>query len=325
MVVTKSLDKDGQSLAKWQMLSFISIFLLVVAGIISTFQYLSLDSLRTEVNQYHRSVEELNGRLNQTLAQLNAERGQLQYYKESATYYMEQAQSYQQKLLEERSGTFRLSPGVLRGQIVAPSVRVEGALLQRLIGVPMTMTVEIRPGEGRVFVNTDPMTGMDLQASVRTAAQVASYVTGFSLVDRDISLTVKAPVAVEVVDGPSAGGALTVLLIALIKGLEIRPDVMMTGTIDPSGKIGPVGGIIAKAEAASDGGMKVFIIPKGQSKQVIYREVVRQILPKITITTIEPFVVDIREYAREKWKLSVIEAANIGDALAGFVITKGNP
>ncbi|MBI4258903.1 MAG: hypothetical protein HY619_08100, partial [Thaumarchaeota archaeon] len=87
------MTKNGQSIAKWQVLSFIAVFLLLATGTISALQYLSLDSLRSEVKQYQTSVKEINSKLNQTLTQLNAEQIQLDYYKESATYYMQQAQS----------------------------------------------------------------------------------------------------------------------------------------------------------------------------------------------------------------------------------------
>ena len=65
------------------------------------------------------------------------------------------------------------------------------------------------------------------------------------------------------VDGPSAGGILTVGVLAALNGHEVRPDSAMTGTINPDGTIGPVGGIPHKMEGAAEAGRKLVVIPAG--------------------------------------------------------------
>ena len=66
------------------------------------------------------------------------------------------------------------------------------------------------------------------------------------------------------VDGPSAGGLMTSGLVALFRGDAFPADVSMTGTINPDGTIGPVGGIAHKIKGASESGVKRFAIPLGQ-------------------------------------------------------------
>lgn len=65
------------------------------------------------------------------------------------------------------------------------------------------------------------------------------------------------------IDGPSAGAMLTVGILAAIRGDRLRPDAAMTGTINPDGTIGPVGGIVHKIEGAAEAGMKLLLIPEG--------------------------------------------------------------
>ena len=65
-------------------------------------------------------------------------------------------------------------------------------------------------------------------------------------------------------DGPSAGAVFAVGFIAAFKGEKIRPGVALTGTIDASGKIGPVGGIPDKVRAAAREGYHKVLIPRGQ-------------------------------------------------------------
>ena len=63
------------------------------------------------------------------------------------------------------------------------------------------------------------------------------------------------------IDGPSAGGLLTVGVLAAVLGEELRDDVTMTGTINPDGMIGPVGGIPFKIEGALQAGKTTVLIP----------------------------------------------------------------
>ncbi|MFH1400775.1 MAG: S16 family serine protease, partial [Nanoarchaeota archaeon] len=64
-----------------------------------------------------------------------------------------------------------------------------------------------------------------------------------------------------VVGGPSAGGALTVLTIAVLGDLPLDNETVMTGTIQSGGLIGPVAGIKQKAMAAQRAGFKRVIVP----------------------------------------------------------------
>jgi hypothetical protein len=65
------------------------------------------------------------------------------------------------------------------------------------------------------------------------------------------------------IDGPSAGGLMTIGVIAALRGDTIRADSAMTGTINPDGTIGPVGGIPHKIEGAAAAGKKFVLIPYG--------------------------------------------------------------
>src|SRR5262249_43492100 len=60
-------------------------------------------------------------------------------------------------------------------------------------------------------------------------------------ITRRITYTVSRPI-----QGPSASAALTVALLAALRREPLRPEVVMTGTINPDGTIGPVSGVPAK-------------------------------------------------------------------------------
>ncbi|MGE5380303.1 MAG: ATP-dependent protease LonB [Methylocystaceae bacterium] len=63
------------------------------------------------------------------------------------------------------------------------------------------------------------------------------------------------------VDGPSAGISMAVAIYSAITNVPVDNQVAMTGEITVLGKIKPVGGIMAKVDAARRAGLKRVIIP----------------------------------------------------------------
>lgn len=67
------------------------------------------------------------------------------------------------------------------------------------------------------------------------------------------------------IDGPSAGALTTVGVLSLYFGEEIDPAATMTGTINPTGTVGTVGGIPEKVQGVIDAGeIDRVLIPAGQ-------------------------------------------------------------
>ncbi len=145
------------------------------------------------------------------------------------------------------------------------------AVDQKGNGVPAYIAVEIKPGKGRVLVDIGSILSYyDTQNSARVAVKVAENFTGKSLENYDVIFSFKAPA--PVVEGGSAGAAMCAAVIALLEDKKIRDDVMITGTINMDGTIGPVAGILAKAKVAKDENKTTFLVPLGQSRQVEYKE-----------------------------------------------------
>jgi uncharacterized protein len=122
------------------------------------------------------------------------------------------------------------------------------------------MRLEIQPGSGQVFIDSFPLTKIDTQISTRFAKQVACQITDSQCDNIDFYYTIRADS--PVVGGPSAGGAATVLTAAVLEDVRLRDDVVMTGTINSDGFIGPVSGIEAKARAARANGFNTVVLPK---------------------------------------------------------------
>ncbi|WP_456397166.1 S16 family serine protease [Thermococcus sp.] len=184
-----------------------------------------------------------------------------------------------------------------------------------LVGVATDFVITVAPGTGHVYVETWPLAEVDMQASARLAAEVAGKVLGVDMSKYDVFIQIKADS--PIIGGPSAGGTMTVGIIAALKGWKVNPKVMMTGMINPDGTIGPVGGILEKASAAHSVGATLFLIPEGQRIQMVQQTKKKEIGGIIQITTTSKRV-DVAKYAKERWGLEVKEIGDIYDAVFYF-------
>jgi len=141
------------------------------------------------------------------------------------------------------------------------------------VGGIADLYLEIKPGTGRVFLETFPLTKVDTQISTRFAKEIACDFLDADCGKYDFFYTITADSSI--IGGPSAGSAISILTISMIKGVPLNDDVAVTGTINSGGVIGPVGGIEAKIEAAERAGMKKVLIPIGEyfdTNQTIHNE-----------------------------------------------------
>ena len=184
-------------------------------------------------------------------------------------------------------------------------------------GVITKLKVQALSGEGRTLVNVDNLLfWVDTQFSIRTAKEVAQNITQINLSDVDLIYDIETNASV--IEGESAGAALTVATVAAIQNKAVNQSVIITGTINPNGDIGPIGGVIAKAKAAKDVGASLFLVPEGQSIQVNY-------IPERKCEKIGPITYCTTDYKQETIDISkdigidVEEVSNIQEALKYFI------
>ena len=128
------------------------------------------------------------------------------------------------------------------------------------VGGTANLHLRIEEGDGRIFIDSFPLTRVDTQISTRFSKDIACEFTGVNCDNYDFYYTIDAESSV--VGGPSAGSAMTVLTTAVLEGHSVDDDAAMTGTINSGGMIGPVSGVAAKVEAAERQGYETVVIPK---------------------------------------------------------------
>jgi len=272
-----------------------------------------VEALKTQVQTFGDE----NRNLSRQLASLQGEHevalSQLAYYKAQLEYYA------------QRPGVGNAS-GLLGNatvNIVAVKAVQQPTGEVTYEGVTMLAEVDLKPGDGRILIDTEPRVGIELQSSMRSAASVAENLTGVSLASTDIILSVRAEREVDVVDGPSAGVAVTIALIAAVRHQAVPKDVYMTGTVSPDGSIGPVGAVAEKALAAAQRGAKTFIVPQGEADVVIARPQVIHPIPGFTFTIYRQFWVNLASYLKDQgYTVTVIEASTVNEA---YKTTLGTP
>ncbi len=141
------------------------------------------------------------------------------------------------------------------------------AVLRDNKGVSAYAKASIDKGNGNIWVNINNiMVNPDTQQSIRKAVLVASEITNTNLSSFDIYFDIYADAAI--LEGPSAGAALTILSISLIKNQKLKKDVMITGSVNSDGTIGFSGKILEKAKAARQRNASLFLVPEGFSTEL---------------------------------------------------------
>lgn len=122
------------------------------------------------------------------------------------------------------------------------------------------ITVEIdRPNQGRLSVE------VELTSAPRDESRT---IIGFIPFDtRRVVLPFELDIDTGSIGGPSAGLAFTLALIDELSPGELSGgrSIAVTGTVDLSGAVGPIGGLRQKAAAVAQAGVEIFLVPGAQS------------------------------------------------------------
>lgn len=134
-------------------------------------------------------------------------------------------------------------------------------------GELIRITITARAGHGGLYTNiADIVFEQDILESLQLAeayaAQYADYDTD------EIDLFVNFYSSAYIIGGTSSSAATAVAMIALFENGSIREDVVMTGVLEPTGRISDVEYLETKARAAESLGLAKLLIPQSQCNEI---------------------------------------------------------
>ncbi len=285
-------------------LAYVLITIVVVSIFFNYMQYKRSDNLESIISDYKKQNDDYVRKLSMLSSELQ------NYSKQSIT-----SPSVPQISSGNQSNFQSISAVAVR-----PVMESDGFFeTTTYVGTVLKISVEVRDGTGLVLVNTAIPTGVDFQTSARTAVSVAEKITNMDLSKKDVIFSVSSENTqdLQAVDGGSAGGAMTVLLISDITDKPINNTVLMTGTIEPDGSIGKIGGAEQKADAAGKFGAKIFLVPQGQAiTQVQTCDERKEGAFLYRSCTLEDK--PLSPIMESKYGMSVVEINSISEALSYF-------
>ncbi len=170
---------------------------------------------------------------------------------------------------------------------LAMGLAVYGPSMAMVIEIEVA-TVRVARGKGKVIVTgvieEEEMGGAGHRVRRKSMAKgsvdnVITVLRRYLGVDpRDFDIHVNFPGGVPV-DGPSAGVAVATAIYSALTGVPVDHRVAMTGELSIRGQVKPVGGIVAKIEAARWAGAQRILIPKENWQEIMREETGAEIIP----------------------------------------------
>lgn len=157
------------------------------------------------------------------------------------------------------------------------------------------LSIEVLPVKGKGGLQLTGQLGDVMKESAQAAMSYVRYRANELGIDpnyfEEHNIHVHIPEGAVPKDGPSAGITLTTALISAMTGKPVRRDVAMTGEVTLRGKVLGIGGLKEKTLAAHRAGIRTFILPKENAKDIIeLPEKVRQDLDLIPVSSMDEVI-----------------------------------
>lgn len=166
---------------------------------------------------------------------------------------------------------------------------VYGPNLGTLLEIEVIAIKATRPGAG-IFNITGVVDEEEMGGGARTIRRksmargsvenVLTVLTRLGLRPKDFDLHINFPGGTPI-DGPSAGISMATAIASAIHRIPVDNHLAMTGEMSIHGKVKPVGGVVAKVEAALQAGATKVLIPK-ENWQELFKD-----LPGVEVISVE--------------------------------------
>jgi ATP-dependent Lon protease len=160
---------------------------------------------------------------------------------------------------------------------------VTGVSVSEHGGDVLTVEATVIDGKDEDFMLTGQI-GKVMEESARAAlSYVRAHHAEFGIPAgffEDHAMHIHVPAGAIPKDGPSAGVTMATAIVSALSGRRVRRDVAMTGEITLRGRVLPIGGVKEKLLAAHRAGIKTFILPEKNKRDLVD-------IPKEVLDTVE--------------------------------------
>ncbi|MHB8065263.1 MAG: S16 family serine protease, partial [Ruminiclostridium sp.] len=126
------------------------------------------------------------------------------------------------------------------------------------------------------------------KASVENVLTVLKRYMNIDFKDYEIHLNFPGGIPI---DGPSAGITIATAVYSAVKNIPVSGDIAMTGELSIKGNVKPVGGVVAKVDAARAAGIKKVFIPK-DNYQELFEDMEIEVIPVDNIGQVMKLIFD---------------------------------
>lgn len=138
-------------------------------------------------------------------------------------------------------------------------------------GEILPIEVNYYGGNGQLLLTGN--LGKVMEESARTAFSYIKSISNLVGIDDDFwkkhDFHIHAPEGAVPKDGPSAGVALSIVILSAVTNIPLKCDVGMTGEVDLRGNSMQIGGLREKSLAALREGLKLILVPKQNHNDVL--------------------------------------------------------
>lgn len=185
---------------------------------------------------------------------------------------------------------------------------VYGPNMGSLLEIEVT-TIPVEPGTGKYNITgvvDEEELGGGGSKTLRRKSMAKSSVenvltvlrrTGLNPHDYDVHINFPGGIPM---DGPSAGITIATAITSSIKNIPVDNKMAMTGEVSIHGKVKPVGGVVAKVEAALQAGATSVIIPKENWQEMFANMGAIKVIPLETMDEVFHYVFGLKVQEERK-------------------------
>lgn len=175
-------------------------------------------------------------------------------------------------------------------------------------GIVLPIESEVTPGGRKTeFIATGKL-GETAKEAIKNVSAIILKFFGEDLREK-YDIFTQFLQTTEGVEGDSASIAVATAIISALKGVPVRQDTAMTGSLSVRGEVLAVGGVTAKVEAAIEAGIKNVIVPKANVEDIV---ISKEKLSGVRIVPVTKIQEVLKEALDWKGKESVLRKMSSG-------------